>query len=61
MLAPSIAKNSLMFKVAVNAKSAAANPQYQNSALNPALHLAGRPAEAMCGQRVGTKRGTALR
>jgi hypothetical protein len=60
-LAAKIAKKYLSFRVIANAIIAAANPQYHDSALNPSLHLACPPAEAMRGHGKGHRRGTALR
>jgi hypothetical protein len=48
-LAASIPKNSLRFRVIAKTTSPAANPQYQDSALNPAAQLAGCPADTMPG------------
>ena len=40
MLVARITKNSVRFRVRANVATAAANPQYQDSAWNPSRHLA---------------------
>jgi len=61
MLAASIKKNSLIFRAMAKTSTAKGNPQNQDSALNPAPHLACRPEDATRGQSDGSKHGTALR
>ena len=59
-LAPKITKNATIFKLIAKATIAAANPQYQDSALKPSDHLGARPADATVDHSVGKRRATAF-
>ena len=60
-LAPRITRDTVKFRVMAKLPTAAAIPQYQNSALNPSIHWARRPDDGMRGDKAGHKRGTAFR